>query len=117
MKTKPFNLEEWKADPTLKVESTSGYEKVRILCTDLNNTHPVGAAVGSSFGEILCYFTSEGRAYDKKVSGDLLMEVRVKKLWRRLYRSSGVHYVVAEARYDYTGVDWLGDWEEFEVPE
>lgn len=61
MKTRPFNLEEYLANPSQKVVTRSGH-KVRILCTNQRGNMPIVALVEFETLDGVQIFYSDGKA-------------------------------------------------------
>ena len=64
---KPFNLEEYLANPSKKVVTRDG-RKIRIICTDAKTPYPVIALVESTDGttEQLLSFIKNGKYFDNR---------------------------------------------------
>ena len=91
---KPFNLEEYLANPSRKVVTRDGRD-VRIICTDFNNPDfPV-------IGEIKGYkwplsFATNGKTIKwRQLSGDLFFASEKHEGWINIYHNSeGAYYVM-----------------------
>lgn len=88
---KPFNLEEYLANPSRKVVTRDG-QNARIICTDRKDSDaPIVALVGfrSAEGEICLYYTKEGKIYtdDSLASNaDLFFATEKHEGWVNVYR-------------------------------
>ena len=96
---KPFNLEEYLANPSRKVVTRDGRD-VRIICTDFNNPDfPV-------IGEIKGYkwplsFATNGKIIKwKQLSGDLFFAPKKQEGWINLYRTETSSQYVTSNLYN-----------------
>ena len=96
---KPFNLEEYLANPSRKVVTRDGRD-VRIICTDFNNPDfPV-------IGEIKGYkwplsFATNGKTIKwRQLSGDLFFAPKKKEGWINLYRTETSSQYVTSNLYN-----------------
>ena len=64
---KPFNLEEYLANPNRKVVTRDGHKVTRFLCTNINNIFPIIAAIEvTNNTEIVKTYTKEGTYFEDK---------------------------------------------------
>ena len=96
---KPFNLEEYLANPSRKVVTRDGRD-VRIICTDFDNPDfPV-------IGEIKGYkwplsFATNGKTIKwRQLSGDLFFAPKKKEGWINLYRTETSSQYVTSNLYN-----------------
>lgn len=85
---KPFNLEEYLANPSKKVVTRDG-RKIRIICTDAKTPYPVIALVESTDGttEQLLSFIKNGKYFDNRSNAeDLFFAPEKHERWINLYR-------------------------------
>ena len=85
---KPFNLEEYLANPNKKLVTRDGREVERILCTDAMGPYPIVALVkiydGTSDRAIM--YTKEGVYINGQTNGyDLFFASEKKERWINLY--------------------------------
>ena len=73
---KPFSLNEYIQNKSLKVITRDG-RSVRIICTDINNTHPIVAAIKRADGtdDVELYPKHGHYLTDKECSYDLFFEI------------------------------------------
>lgn len=86
---KPFNLEEYLANPSRKIVTKDG-RKVRIICTDAKTCYPIIALVEStdSTTEQSLSFTKNGKYFDNRSSMDDLFFAHEKyEGWVNVYKS------------------------------
>ena len=85
---KPFNLEEYIANPSRKV-MTRKRIPVRILCTDAKGEYPIVALVKNESKEIANNFTKDGRLYkDSKDDRDLFFAPERKEGYINLFKQT-----------------------------
>ena len=87
---KPFNLEEYLANPNKKLVTRDGREVERILCTDAMGPYPIVALVkiydGTSDRAIM--YTKEGVYINGQTNGyDLFFAPEKHEGWINLYRN------------------------------
>ena len=84
---KQFNLDEYLANPSMKVVTRDG-RNVRIICTDFNN--PIYPVIGEIKGATLpMSFTASGRHYTGAESPiDLCFSPKKHEGWTPVYRES-----------------------------
>ena len=94
---KPFNLEEYLANPNRKVV-TRDSRNVRIICTDRKDSDfPIVALVKNEYAEgerCMCY-TKEGKFYTGSDLSDACLFFTTEKYerWINLYKDDGIVYV------------------------
>ena len=90
---KPFNLEEYLKNPSLKIVTREGKD-ARIICTDAKGNFPIIALVEIyNDNETVLRFKENGRFYnDTENSSDLFFAPIKKEGWVNMYktRSEGV---------------------------
>ena len=89
---KPFNLEEYLANPSKKVVARDGKE-VRIICTDFNNKYyPVIIEVKGNNSPISV--TKNGKYLNSKDADlDIFFAPEKKEGWINLFKDSDIKYV------------------------
>ena len=83
---KPFNLEEYLANPTKKVITRDGHD-VRIVCTDCKNyEYPTVALVTCDDDEFVVNCTKEGKCHtSNKYKYDLFFASEKREGWVNVY--------------------------------
>ena len=100
---KPFNLEEYLANPSRKVVTRDG-RSAKIICTDRKHSrYPIVALVENKLTEeesIVCY-TKEGKVFnDVSTDVNLFFVPEKKEGWVNLYRTETSSQYVASNPYD-----------------
>ena len=94
---KPFNLEEYLANPTKKLITRDGRKVRRILCTDAKGMYPVAALVEYCEDTESAYtYTKDGRFHISGPCGvDLFFAPAKKEGWINIFKctSNANHYV------------------------
>ena len=100
---KPFNLEEFKKNPSRKIV-TRGGDPVQILCTTAKSTHPIVALIKYPLEyEEAIQFRNDGSRYNNESPFDLFFVPEKKVIWGNLYSTqlgttfSGDFYKTEEA--------------------
>lgn len=91
---KPFNLEEYLANPSKKVVTRDG-RKIRIICTDAKTSYPVIALVESTNGttEQLLSFIKNGKYFDNRSNAeDLFFAPEKHEGWVNIYKNERDYY-------------------------
>ena len=91
---KPFNLEEYLANPSREVVTRDGHS-VRIVCTDArSNNYPIVALVSLKGGtEVICGYTKQGTRLSDKINvDDLFFATKKKEGWVSLYKCEEKYY-------------------------
>ena len=87
---KPFNLEEYLANPSRKVVTRDGRKVTRFLCTDAKTDFPIIALVEATPGstnECLRTFKKDGRWFGKEISdSDLFFAPEKHEGWINIFR-------------------------------
>ena len=85
---KPFNLEEFKKNPTRNVVTRDGKAKARIICTDAKSEYPIIALLSYSEDSEGCEaYTADGRfSIDGESNSDLFFAPEKKEGWVNIYR-------------------------------
>ena len=100
---KPFNLEEYLANPTKKLITRDG-RNVRIICTDAKTYYPIIALVENTDGttEQCLSFIKNGKYFDNRSSvEDLFFAPEKHEGWVNIYPDSsigGIYTSEEEAR-------------------
>lgn len=86
---KPFNLEVYLANPSRRVVTRDG-RSVRIICTDRRDAdYPIVALTESTSGEVVNFYTKDGKYFIKDTSNcDLFFTPEKHEGWINLYRGS-----------------------------
>ena len=99
---KPFNLEEYLANPNRKIVTKDG-RNVRIICTDRKDAdYPIVVLVSnkSETGEDTLYYTEEGKFYTTGTSVfDLFFAPEKKEGWVNIYEYGRGKYITSEIVY------------------
>lgn len=100
---KPFNLEEYLADPSKKVVTRDG-RSVRIICTDRKHSrYPIVALVENKLteGENSVYYTKEGKFFNDVLADiNLVFASEKHEGWINLYRTKTSSQYVTSNPYD-----------------
>ena len=85
---KQFNLEEYLANPSMKVVTRDG-RKTRILCTDAKGDYPIVALVEEDDGEYSVSCTKDGRYYLNEINdkNDLFFAPEKHEGWVNIYKA------------------------------
>ena len=86
---KPFNLDEYLANPSRKVITRRGLN-ARIICTDRKDLiYPIVALIETkSGGESIQYYTKDGKFYiDALYEGDLFFAPEKHEGWVNIYKA------------------------------
>ena len=90
---KPFNLEEYLANPSKKIVTREG-KPVRIICTNrLSESFPVIALVNNEDSELCFSYTTFGKSYidqDRDYKLDLFFAPEKKSGWINLYKMNSI---------------------------
>ena len=94
---KPFNLEEYLANPSKKVVTWDGRKVKRILCTDAEGSYPIVALVENSIGsravDNAFQYTVDGRyILGETDSKDLFFAPEKHERWINLYKDDDIVY-------------------------
>lgn len=85
---KPFNLEEYLANPTKRLITRDGRKVNRILCTDVNGRYPIVAVIESHDGntEQALSFTKDGNYFVNDFNkNDLFFAPEKHEGWATIY--------------------------------
>ena len=85
---KPFNLDEYIANPSRKVVTRDGKATARIICTDCKSEYPIIALLSYSENSEGCeVYTADGRfSIDGESNSDLFFGPEKKEGWVNIYR-------------------------------
>lgn len=86
---KPFNLEEYLANPTKRLITRDGRKVNRILCTDVNGRYPIVAVIESHDGntEQALSFTKDGNYFVNDFNEkDLFFAPEKKEGWVNIFK-------------------------------
>ena len=85
---KPFNLDEYIANPLRKVVTRDGKASARIICTDAKSEYPVIALLSYSENSEGCEaYTADGRfSIDGESNSDLVFATEKKSGWVNIYK-------------------------------
>lgn len=94
---KPFNLEEYLSNPSIKVVTRDGRAVTRILCTDAKSDYPIIALVEESNGdELVISYTTDGEWRRNHMSdNDLFFAIAENQKhegWINLYKNEVDYY-------------------------
>lgn len=97
---KPFNLEEYLANPSRKVVTRDG-RKLRIICTDKKgNDYPIVALIEETYGESYVTYNTDGKVSTSLDSRDIFFAPEKKEGWINIYKdnwSSGIYHSKEDA--------------------
>lgn len=84
---KPFNLKEYRKDPTKKIVARDGRD-ARIICTNKKGNYPIIALIEKNVdNEIVNYYYEDGRtSHINKDNLDLFFAPEKKEGWVNIYR-------------------------------
>ena len=87
---KPFNLEEYLANPSKKVATRDGRALTRILCTDAKGDYPVVALIERTDGsEYALSYTKDGKYINETTdNNDLFFAPEKHEGWVNIYRDT-----------------------------
>ena len=85
---KPFNLQEFKKNPSRKVVTRDGKATARIICTDCKSEYPIIALLSYSENSEGCEaYTEDGRfSIGEEGNSDLFFAPEKKDGWMNIYR-------------------------------
>ena len=84
---KPFNLEEYLANPSRKVVTREGKTVKRILCTDARGSYPIVALIEESYYDNALSYTDDGKLYSGESNVyDLFFAPEKHEGWVNVYR-------------------------------
>ena len=85
---KPFNLQEFKKNPSRKVLTRDGKATARIICTDCKSEYPIIALLSYSENSEGCEaYTEDGRfSIDGESNSDLFFAPEKKSGWVNIYK-------------------------------
>ena len=85
---KPFNLDEYIANPLRRVVTRDGKASARIICTDAKSEYPVIALLSYSENSEGCEaYTADGRfSIDGESNSDLFFAPEKKSGWVNIYK-------------------------------
>lgn len=86
---KPFNLEEYLANPSRKIVTRCGLAVTRFLCTDRKHTKPIVACIEDGCTEVVCFYAKDGKVMPNiSTDFDLFFAPEKKEGWINLYRGN-----------------------------
>ena len=86
---KPFNLEEYLANPSRKVVTRCGLAVTRFLCTDRKHTKPIVACIEDGCTEVICFYAKDGKVTSNMSTDfDLFFASEKREGWVNLYRGN-----------------------------
>lgn len=100
---KPFNLEEYLANPTKKLITRDGREVKRVLCTDVKGKCPIVVVIENRDGntERAIPLTKDGKFFDDSQDNkDLFFAPEKHEGWINLYRTETSSQYVTSNPYD-----------------
>ena len=85
---KPFNLQEFKKNPSRKVVTRDGKATARIICTDCKSEYPIIALLSYSENSEGCEaYTEDGRfSIDGEGDSDLFFDNVIREGWVNVYK-------------------------------
>ena len=83
---KPFNLEEYLANPSRKVVTRCGLAVTRFLCTDRKHTKPIVACIEDGCTEVVCFYAKDGKVTSNMSTDfDLFFATNKHEGWVNVY--------------------------------
>ena len=83
---KPFNLEEYLANPSRKVVTRCGLAVTRFLCTDRKHTKPIVACIEDGCTEVVCFYAKDGNVTSNMSTDfDLFFATNKHEGWVNVY--------------------------------
>ena len=85
---KPFNLEEYLANPSRKIVTRCGLAVTRFLCTDRKHTKPIVACIEDGCTEVICFYAKDGKVTSNMSTDfDLFFAPEKHEGWINVYKS------------------------------
>ena len=85
---KPFNLEEYLANPSRKIVTRCGLAVTRFLCTDRKHTKPIVACIEDGCTEVVCFYAKDGKVTSNMSTDfDLFFATEKHEGWVNVYKS------------------------------
>lgn len=100
---KPFNLEEYLANPNKKVITRDGRKVTRIICTDAKGEYPIVALIEqpNSNDEVPFTFTIDGKYFSSEINKkDLFFASENHEGWVNLYITDTNVQIATHILYD-----------------
>ena len=88
---KPFNLEEYLANPSKKIVTKDGRKVKRVLCTDAMGPYPIVVLIeqNNNTEDIAIQYTKDGRYFNEGTSNkDLFFATEKHERWVNVYLKS-----------------------------
>ena len=83
---KPFNLEEYLANPSRKIVTRCGLAVTRFLCTDRKHTKPIVACIEDGCTEVVCFYAKDGKVTSNMSTDfDLFFATNKHEGWVNVY--------------------------------
>ena len=83
---KPFNLEEYLANPSKKIVTRCGLAVTRFLCTDRKHTKPIVACIEDGCTEVVCFYAKDGKVTSNMSTDfDLFFATNKHEGWVNVY--------------------------------
>ena len=93
---KPFNLEEYLANPSKKIVTRCGLAVTRFLCTDRKHTKPIVACIEDGCTEVICFYAKDGKVTSNMSTDfDLFFASEKREGWVNVYKSESDWYLGA----------------------
>lgn len=92
---KPFNLEEYLANPTKKLITRDGRKVKRVLCTDVKSRYSIVAVIENHDGntELAISVTKDGKYFDGSLNDkDLFFASEKHEGWINIYLNANRNY-------------------------
>ena len=85
---KPFNLEEYLANPSKKIVTRCGLAVTRFLSTDRKHTKPIVACIEDGCTEVVCFYAKDGKVTSNMSTDfDLFFATEKHEGWVNVYKS------------------------------
>lgn len=96
---KPFNLEEYLANPSRKVVTRCGLAVTRFLCTDRKHTKPIVACIEDGCTEVICFYAKDGKVTSNMSTDfDLFFATEKREGWINIFKNDTVFPEIYETQ-------------------
>ena len=96
---KPFNLEEYLANPSRKVVTRCGLAVTRFLCTDRKHTKPIVACIEDGCTEVVCFYAKDGKVTSNMSTDfDLFFASEKREGWINIFKNDTVFPEIYETQ-------------------
>ena len=96
---KPFNLEEYLANPSKKIVTRCGLAVTRFLCTDRKHTKPIVACIEDGCTEVICFYAKDGKVTSNMSTDfDLFFASEKREGWINIFKNDTVFPEIYETQ-------------------